>query len=57
MPLVREDPDLVPVLHDQISFDLETWLVTHEDLRSSHRVRLLFDHLAGELDAYIRRGA
>jgi hypothetical protein len=28
------------------------WLAMHEDLRASRRVRLLFDHLAGELGGY-----
>jgi hypothetical protein len=28
------------------------WLVMHEDLRASRRVRLLFDHLVHELQRY-----
>jgi hypothetical protein len=33
------------------------WLVMHEDLRASRRVRLLFDHLAPELQRYARGDA
>jgi hypothetical protein len=29
------------------------WLAMHEDLRGSRRVKLLFDHLAKGLAAYI----
>jgi hypothetical protein len=32
---------------------LETWLVMHEDLRASPRVRRLFDHLAQGIRAYL----
>ncbi len=49
--IARDEPDLVPVLPDAFSFELEAWLAMHEDLKASRRVRLLFDHLAGELTA------
>jgi DNA-binding transcriptional LysR family regulator len=54
--LAAEEPDLVPVLVDILRFELDMWLVTHEDLRASRRVRLLFDHLAETLGAYVARG-
>ncbi len=44
---------LVPVLPREIAFELGVWLVMHKDLKSSRRVRLLFDHLAAHLRAYI----
>jgi DNA-binding transcriptional LysR family regulator len=44
--LAARDPELVRVLADPISFPLEVWLVTHEDLRGSQRIRLLLEHLA-----------
>ncbi len=47
------DPDLVPVVPDEIRFELEMWLCMHEDLKTSRRVRLLYDHLAEELGAMI----
>lgn len=50
-------PELVPVLPDAIEFGIDMWLAMHEDLRASRRVRLLFDHLAEGLKAYVRRGA
>ena len=43
---------LVPVL-PAVGFELGVWLVVHKDLKSSRRVRLLFDHLAAHLRAYI----
>jgi DNA-binding transcriptional LysR family regulator len=54
--LARYHPSLVPVLHSEFRLMLDCWLVMHEDLRTSHRVRLLFDHLAAELTAYLKPG-
>ncbi len=50
--IAARDPDLVAVLPQLIHFELEMWLVMHEDLRATHRVRLLYDHLAKALQAY-----
>ena len=50
--IAARDPNLIPVLPAALGFKLEMWLVTHEDLRSSRRVRLLFDHLAVALKDY-----
>jgi DNA-binding transcriptional LysR family regulator len=52
--LARRDPNLIPVLPGAFRLMLDCWLVMHEDLRASRRVRLLFDHLAAELRAYLR---
>ncbi|WP_044561767.1 LysR substrate-binding domain-containing protein, partial [Azospirillum sp. B4] len=54
--LGRRDPDLVHLLPGTLGFDLDTWLVMHPDLKSIRRVRLLYDHLAEGLSAYIRNG-
>jgi hypothetical protein len=35
-------------------YALEVWLVMHEDLKATRRVRLLFDHLAMGLTAYVK---
>jgi DNA-binding transcriptional LysR family regulator len=51
--LARQNPDLLPVMHDSIRFELPVWLVMHEDLRSSRRVRLLYDFLAASLATYL----
>jgi len=50
--LARRDK-LVPVLPGALDFQLETWVVMHEDLKSSRRMRLMFEHLAQHLRAYI----
>jgi len=52
--LARSHPDLVPVLHGDFRMMLDCWVVMHEDLRTSRRVRLLFDHLVAELTAYLK---
>jgi len=51
--IARRDKALVPVLEGRVSFTLDMWLAMHEDLRGSRRVKLLFDHLAKGLAAYI----
>ncbi|WP_430390840.1 LysR family transcriptional regulator [Dyella sp. 20L07] len=52
--LARRDPQLVHLLPDQLAVPLDTWVVMHEDLRQSLRVRRLFDHLAEALADYVR---
>jgi DNA-binding transcriptional LysR family regulator len=44
---------LLPVLRDLVRFELGVWVVMHKDLKSSRRVRLLFDHLAAHLRSYV----
>jgi len=51
--IARRHPALMPVLADQVAFALECWLVMHKDLRTSARIRLVFDHLAGALPAVL----
>ncbi|AWI85774.1 LysR family transcriptional regulator [Alloyangia pacifica] len=46
VPLARRYDDLVRVLPDLQVAALETWIVLHEDLRDTPRVRALRDHLA-----------
>lgn len=52
-PIARRDRQLVHLLPDVFALELDTWLVMHEDLRTSRRVRLLYDHLARTLGAYV----
>jgi DNA-binding transcriptional LysR family regulator len=52
--IARRFEELVPVLAKAIRFELEVWLAMHEDMKSTGRVRLLFDHLAGGLSAFVR---
>ncbi|MEO8899902.1 MAG: LysR family transcriptional regulator [Polyangiaceae bacterium] len=44
---------LVRVLSDNVSFELGVWIVMHQDLKSSRRMKLMFDHLAKYLAEYI----
>jgi DNA-binding transcriptional LysR family regulator len=52
--LAARDRQLVPVLHSAIRIPLEMWLVMHEDLRTTRRIRLIYDLLAQELGAYVK---
>jgi DNA-binding transcriptional LysR family regulator len=52
IPLAVKDASLIRVL-PILEFSLETWLVMHEDLRTSPRIRAVFDHLAAELTNYM----
>jgi DNA-binding transcriptional LysR family regulator len=47
--LLRNDPDLVPVLPDLPMPSLPVWLVVHREIRTSRRIRAVFDFLAREL--------
>ena len=51
MPLARAPVSLVRVL-PAFHTHLEAWVVMHEDLRASARVRAVFDHLVTELGRY-----
>jgi DNA-binding transcriptional LysR family regulator len=51
--IARRDPALIRVLPDAFAVPLETWLVMHEDLRTSLRIRRVFDHLAEGLSAFL----
>lgn len=52
--IARRTPELVQVLPNAIHYALEVWLVMHEDLKATRRVRILFDHLAAGLTAYVK---
>ncbi|TPG08545.1 LysR family transcriptional regulator [Rhodanobacter glycinis] len=52
-PIARRDRELVHLLPDAFALELDTWLVMHEDLRASRRVRLLYDYLVQALGAYV----
>ncbi|HEX4446329.1 MAG TPA: LysR family transcriptional regulator [Polyangiaceae bacterium] len=53
VPLAAGSPPLRR-LFPRIAVDLPIWVVTHEDLRSTRRVSLVFEHLAASLAAYAR---
>jgi DNA-binding transcriptional LysR family regulator len=54
--LAERTPGLVRLLPDIVNFTLDSWIVTHEDLKGTRRVRLLFDHLATGLAACLVSG-
>lgn len=51
--IARRDPELQRVLPRHFAFHRELWLVMHKDSRAVRRVRLLYEHLALELKAYV----
>lgn len=53
-PLAEQDPDMIPVLPEMLSFDMEMWLAMHERLRNSLVMRLLVNHLASGLSDYLK---
>jgi len=54
VPLAARDPALVRILPDAFSHPLDTWVVMHEDLRTSAPVRAVFDALVAGLRHYLR---
>ena len=52
--IARRTPELVAVLPNALQYALEVWLVMHEGLKATRRVRLLFDHLAMGLTDYVK---
>jgi DNA-binding transcriptional LysR family regulator len=48
---------LLRILPGALDFELGVWLVMHRDLKSSRRMRLMFDHLVGGLSRYIQSEA
>ncbi len=55
-PIAARDANLTPLLEGVFGFDLEMWVVMHEDLKADRRMRALFDHLAVGLTAHVRAG-
>jgi DNA-binding transcriptional LysR family regulator len=51
--IAKRDPGLVRLLPDSLSISLEVWLVMHEDVRATPRIRRLFDHLAEGLTHFV----
>ena len=47
--IARRDPELLPLLAKQFKVEMEIWIVMHNDLKRSSRMRLMFDHLASRL--------
>ncbi|MGR6330360.1 LysR family transcriptional regulator [Sphingomonas sp. XXL09] len=56
-PIANRDPALMPVLRGAFVARLPVWIVMHEDLRSTHRMRIVFDALVEGLAAHVRASA
>lgn len=56
VPLARRDPNLVPVLEGEFDHGFEVWVAMHEDLKTTRRMRLMFDALAEGLGEYLQDG-
>ena len=52
--IARKQADLIAILSDQVSFDLEMWVVMHEDLKSNVSIRAVFEHFAEHLPRLIK---
>lgn len=52
--IARRDPDLLPVLAQELTFSLDMWLVTHSGLRANRVVMGLFRFLNERLGEYAR---
>lgn len=44
-----KDPAMIPVLTELEPFEADMWLVTHRELRTSRRIKTVFDFLVSEL--------
>ncbi|GGE94805.1 LysR family transcriptional regulator [Sphingomonas prati] len=48
VPVAARDPQLIRVLADCLTIELDVWIVMHEDLSNSPRCRAVFDALVAE---------
>ncbi|ESQ86480.1 LysR family transcriptional regulator [Asticcacaulis benevestitus] len=48
----RRDPDLVHILQKELALNLQTFLVMHENLKTTPRCRITFDALVAGMSAY-----
>jgi DNA-binding transcriptional LysR family regulator len=55
-PIAQRDPTLVPVLREVFVAHLDVWIVMHEDLRTTRRIRIAFDALVEGMSAHVRAG-
>ncbi len=52
--IARRNPALKPVLPDAFAAHLDAWVVMHEDLRTTRRMRVVFDALVDGLLMHVR---
>lgn len=53
--IALDTPDVELVLPGYEAFDYPVWLVTHRELHSARRIRVVFDHLAEAITAHLKR--
>jgi DNA-binding transcriptional LysR family regulator len=53
--IALDTPDVELVLPGDEAFDYPVWLVTHRELHSARRIRIVFDHLAEAITAHLKR--
>ncbi len=53
IPLAKKERDLIQVFENELSIPLPIWVVMHEDLRASKRVRTVFNFLITELQVFL----
>ena len=53
--IALDTPDVELVLPGDEAFDYPVWLVTHRELHSARRIRVVFDHLAEAITAHLKR--
>jgi DNA-binding transcriptional LysR family regulator len=51
--IAKLDPDLIPVLPEQVSLKLECWLAVHEDQKNQPAIRVTFNALADGLAKWV----
>ncbi|WP_010185673.1 LysR family transcriptional regulator [Sphingomonas sp. PAMC 26605] len=56
-PIAARDPMLVPVLRETFVAYLPVWIAMHEDLRSTHRMRIVFAALVAGMASHVAKGA
>ena len=54
MQLAASDKNLMPVLHNSVSIQMEMWLVAHTDMLKERPVSVFFDYLAKRLKEYAK---
>jgi DNA-binding transcriptional LysR family regulator len=54
MGIAAQDPDLLPVLPELFRIPLDTWVVTHEGIKTARRYRVTFDALVDGLLNYTK---
>jgi DNA-binding transcriptional LysR family regulator len=52
--LARRNPDIVRVLEQDFAMTMETYVVMHENFRTTPRCRVTFDAIADGMNAYLK---